>query len=732
MVEEAQGGGGLVHPSCSRRPPVGVKLARETRGEGDKVESPRAGKCGPMKCRRVYWKAMSKDDGLSLEKLTTVDSLAAALYSTSPTCLTFKEIDHSIAELMLPAQEFSEVCQTYYRPVTEYGIRLLFPCKSAIGAESSRVFLINSDPIAKRKISTARYRYLHKPSWLCKSEGATVAERLAHSPPTKTNRDQSPAGATGFYQVGIMPDDARWSAGFLRDLPFPLSLNSGCSFGEGHGSSELASSVEFRKSLPLCAFQLRARRVHAGSLEVYILPDKWAGSKLLFPRLGPPGVPTLSPPEAPVGLRLPALLELCRWVKEGRGEANNPTRLPETLVELRDFPLCYTHATTRLPPRLTGFDSPRGQHRLSEGFLGELRSPPPSPRPFIPALLHTHLGFNHIGSQDPDGAVGNPSERCRGRAQGCANSCGVPRGVKTAGLAVSMATGGGGDKQCSPAAVYTYAKCYNPKHKCPTYVNLAIPRNADTPVFRLGHLKPNHEEWETKRTAGEPGLISCRATTDFRKWKSCRSMRLVSGFSRGSPVFPALAFRRGSILTSFPPHHLSMPREKDAETTTPAPCNGIAPEDLRVTAENLMKLVDERKNAPQFSDLRPYFSKVGTPARMRSRWLRNRQRPARAIIRTPKCGAAIKPLLEMKSTIGLFTLEAVSEGWVVLIFIRRPFRLDGKGVRKAQHCRAVVCELISEWSLPLPVPEGKLMCWRERGLQVSANFASRSETCHTH
>ncbi|KAJ8867269.1 hypothetical protein PR048_031068 [Dryococelus australis] len=37
-------------------------------------------------------------------------------------------------------------------------------------------------------------------------------------------------------------------------------------------------------------------------------------------------------------------------------------------------------------------------------------------------------------------------------------------------------------------------------------------------------------------------------------WESCWTMRLVGGFSPGSPVPPALAFRRCSILTSLHPH----------------------------------------------------------------------------------------------------------------------------------------------------------------------------------
>ncbi|KAJ8868896.1 hypothetical protein PR048_030437 [Dryococelus australis] len=46
-----------------------------------------------------------------------------------------------------------------------------------------------------------------------------------------------------------------------------------------------------------------------------------------------------------------------------------------------------------------------------------------------------------------------------------------------------------------------------------------------------------------------------------RMWESCRTMPLVGGISRGSPVSSGLAFQRCSILT-FHPHRLSRPRSK--------------------------------------------------------------------------------------------------------------------------------------------------------------------------
>ncbi|KAJ8895324.1 hypothetical protein PR048_000649 [Dryococelus australis] len=49
---------------------------------------------------------------------------------------------------------------------------------------------------------------------------------------------------------------------------------------------------------------------------------------------------------------------------------------------------------------------------------------------------------------------------------------------------------------------------------------------------------------------GFPGSIPGRVTPDFRMWEPCRTMTLVGGFSRGSPVFPAHSFRCRSIPQS--------------------------------------------------------------------------------------------------------------------------------------------------------------------------------------
>ncbi|KAJ8872316.1 hypothetical protein PR048_025920 [Dryococelus australis] len=59
---------------------------------------------------------------------------------------------------------------------------------------------------------------------------------------------------------------------------------------------------------------------------------------------------------------------------------------------------------------------------------------------------------------------------------------------------------------------------------------------------------------------GESDSILGRVAPGFCMWGSCRTMKLVGGFSRGSPVLPSLAFRCYSVLISLHPQRLSKPR----------------------------------------------------------------------------------------------------------------------------------------------------------------------------
>ncbi|KAJ8870978.1 hypothetical protein PR048_027280 [Dryococelus australis] len=64
---------------------------------------------------------------------------------------------------------------------------------------------------------------------------------------------------------------------------------------------------------------------------------------------------------------------------------------------------------------------------------------------------------------------------------------------------------------------------------------------------------------------------------DIRMWESCLTMPLVSGFSRGSPVFPTLEFRRCFILTSLHPQQLSRPRSQSPRAKSVVTRPGIEP-----------------------------------------------------------------------------------------------------------------------------------------------------------
>ncbi|KAJ8898158.1 hypothetical protein PR048_003518 [Dryococelus australis] len=74
--------------------------------------------------------------------------------------------------------------------------------------------------------------------------GATVAERLAHSPPTTAIRAQSSVGSIRISAYGNRAGRCRWSAGFLGDLPFPPPFRSGAApYSSQSPSSALKTSM---------------------------------------------------------------------------------------------------------------------------------------------------------------------------------------------------------------------------------------------------------------------------------------------------------------------------------------------------------------------------------------------------------------------------------------------------------------------------------------------------------
>ncbi|KAJ8898118.1 hypothetical protein PR048_003478 [Dryococelus australis] len=74
--------------------------------------------------------------------------------------------------------------------------------------------------------------------------GATVAEVLACSPPTKAIRAQSPAGSLWIFGYGNRAGQCRWSGGFSRGSPFPPPPHSGAApYSPKSSSSALKTSM---------------------------------------------------------------------------------------------------------------------------------------------------------------------------------------------------------------------------------------------------------------------------------------------------------------------------------------------------------------------------------------------------------------------------------------------------------------------------------------------------------
>ncbi|KAJ8886109.1 hypothetical protein PR048_012318 [Dryococelus australis] len=83
------------------------------------------------------------------------------------------------------------------------------------------------------------------------------------------------------------------------------------------------------------------------------------------------------------------------------------------------------------------------------------------------------------------------------------------------------------------------------------------------PIWRRRAIIPNALRLTVRLDCSPPTKANrLLSHPDFRKWESCRTMSLVGVFfpPRGSPISPALAFWRCSILTSLQPHRVSRPR----------------------------------------------------------------------------------------------------------------------------------------------------------------------------
>ncbi|KAJ8872687.1 hypothetical protein PR048_026300 [Dryococelus australis] len=175
------------------------------------------------------------------------------------------------------------------------------------------------------------------------------------------------------------------------------------------------------------------------------------------------------------------------------------------------------------------------------------------PRPCIPALLHTHLASPLVSSRDLDvkerpkhlqsnlahsplvtACMTKRSEQVtkihNGNQSRCIKSIHTRGGARRVGWAARI-----GLSSTQPVIVKGRGQLLDLVRRCPTSGRTYA---ASTIMYRQSRrvLSP----------AGSPPY--------FRMWESCLTIPLVGGFSRGSPVLPALTFRLCSTLTSLRPH----------------------------------------------------------------------------------------------------------------------------------------------------------------------------------
>ncbi|KAJ8875168.1 hypothetical protein PR048_023063 [Dryococelus australis] len=238
---------------------------------------------------------------------------------------------------------------------------------------------------------------------------------------------------------------------------------------------------------------------------------------------------------------------------------------------------CVCHLigwSTDLPPQLQRWES--GGHRLCGpgGFLGVLPPPPPLDLPVRNSLLTdfvtsissgdvTASGF--VGLRETDFHVRAPlrlsgyrkpvakfnegsltsSESCARSGDAALDACVSVVLIAPALLCLKRR------KYLQPSKKKKRRNCQEPKCIYSMSIRTLIYYRGSAVAERLVYSPPT----KANRVQSPVGPLP-----DFRKRESCRKMLLVGGFSRGSPVLPAIAFRRCSILTSLHPHRLSRRR----------------------------------------------------------------------------------------------------------------------------------------------------------------------------
>ncbi|KAJ8868512.1 hypothetical protein PR048_030040 [Dryococelus australis] len=259
-------------------------------------------------------------------------------------------------------------------------------------------------------------------------QGATVPERLARSPPTKSNRAQSPAGS---------PDFCKWDS--CRTMPLVRGFSRG-------------SPVSHAPSFRLCSVLTLITFIGSQDLAVKSRPNLFTRS--LANKLGSHTMQIDSEQES--WLYNP----LCPYLKQTTLEngtaaltEDSEESVSEAVLRFQKDPvtfrkretftfifLSFAHSNSRtavvywldysLPPRRTEFDSLRGLRWLAD-LLGGLPFPPPL---HSSAAQYSHR-FTLIGSEDLDVKsrpnLSTHSGQSRGR---------IPRSSKSRAWEISEAT----------------------------------------------------------------------------------------------------------------------------------------------------------------------------------------------------------------------------------------------------------------------------------------------------
>ncbi|KAJ8891742.1 hypothetical protein PR048_004277 [Dryococelus australis] len=404
---------------------------------------------------------------------------------------------------------------------------------TGLAASCFRVPPHTEDEVDRLFVSSSHVPNIDLPQRNTTVEGATVAERLALSPPTKANRALSPAGSLDFRKwesCRTMP----LVGGFPRGSPvFPTPSFRRCSVFTSItliGSQDLAVTSRPNLSTNDC----RSHMVTSDGRTRLLSKATDDARKTMLRNV-------LLAPEKVVRQRRSAIS--CFWY-------------------CQIFQLCLLgtpEETTRLQQRRTGFKAPVGVYPdfssrkscqttpLVGEFFTEFSR---FPRPCIPELLHSYVispSFALKTSLLTAAQISQLSDLCF-------RFFGIP-------------------------FLYLWC-CFSPNRDRVRSAHRLQQGNPSSMKLVVSCTILPGKTARGNKDAAPPRRLDCSPATkanqvqspsgslpDFRKWDSFQTISVVSGFPRGSPISPALAFKRCFRLTSFHPssvaHQLTALREID-------------------------------------------------------------------------------------------------------------------------------------------------------------------------